>query len=45
MDKTPSCYIFLGLLIGAVFGFGVGMVNGNIITGVKLGAMVGLFIG
>lgn len=45
MDKTPAYYIFLGLLIGAILGLGVGALNGNPIHGLQLGAMVGLFIG
>lgn len=45
MDKTPAYYIFLGLLIGAIFGFGVGALNGNTIDGMQLGSTAGLFIG
>lgn len=45
MDKTPAYYIFLGLLVGAVFGWGLGAVNGNTIHGMQLGALAGLFIG
>jgi len=45
MDKTPAYYIFLGLLIGAILGFGVGALNGNAIHGMQLGSMAGLFIG
>lgn len=36
MNKTPAYYIFLGLLIGAVFGFGIGTANGKLITGMEL---------
>lgn len=45
MDKTPAYYIFLGLLIGAVAGVGIGAANGNLITGMQLGALAGVFIG
>ena len=45
MDKTPAFYVFLGLLLGAIFGYGAGAMNGNAIHGMQLGAMVGLFIG
>jgi uncharacterized protein YcfJ len=45
VDKTPAYYIFLGLLIGALVGVGIGAANGNLITGMQLGALTGLFIG
>jgi hypothetical protein len=45
MDKTPACYILLGLLIGAVPGGGMGAVNGNGIHGMELGTLAGLLIG
>lgn len=45
MDKTPAFYIVLGLLIGAIFGLGVGAANGNAIRGMELGALAGVFIG
>jgi hypothetical protein len=44
MRKTPAYFIFLGLLIGAIFGFGVRALNGNSVHGMQLGAMAGLFI-
>lgn len=44
MNKTPAYYIFLGLLIGAALGSGIGAVNGNTITGMQFGAAVGLFV-
>jgi uncharacterized membrane protein len=45
MDKTPAFYIFLGLLLGALVGFAVGATNGNVIHGMQLGALGGIFIG
>ena len=45
MDKTPAYMIFLGLLIGTIFGLGIGTVNGTAVHGMQLGAMTGLFIG
>jgi hypothetical protein len=45
MDRTPAYSIFLGLLIGAIFGFGIGVANGDTITGMQIGAMAGIFIG
>ena len=45
MNKKTAFYIFLGLLIGAVFGMGLGAANGNAIHGLQLGALAGTFIG
>jgi hypothetical protein len=45
MDKTPAYSIFLGLTIGAIFGLGIGAVNGDAVHGMQLGAMAGVFIG
>jgi hypothetical protein len=45
MDKTPVSPIFLGILIGAIIGSGIGLVNGNTIYGMQLGSMSGLLIG
>lgn len=45
MDKTPAFYIFLGLVVGGLVGFGIGAVNGNAIHGMQLGAMAGVFVG
>jgi len=38
-------YVVLGLLIGAIFGLGLGAANGNTILGLGLGALAGVFIG
>jgi ABC-type uncharacterized transport system permease subunit len=44
MDKTFGYYIFGGLLIGALLGFGWSA-NGNPILGIGIGALVGAAIG
>lgn len=44
MDKKIGIYVVVGLLIGAVFGLGVGAANGNAITGIGIGALVGVFL-
>lgn len=45
MERRFGIYIFLGLVIGAVFGMGVGAASGNTIFGIGLGALFGVFIG
>lgn len=45
MDKKFGIYIFLGLLIGAVFGMGLGAANGNAAFGIGGGALAGVFLG
>ena len=45
MDKTPAFYIFLGLLLGAAFGAGIGAIHENTVHGMQLGALAGTFIG
>lgn len=45
MDKTPAFYIFLGLLVGSIAGFGIGFLNRDAIHGLQLGALAGVFIG
>ena len=45
MDKQFGYYIFLGLLIGAAFGFGLGTANGNTLLGLALGSLTGVFVG
>jgi uncharacterized membrane protein len=44
MDKTFGYYIFGGLLIGALLGFGWSA-NGNPLIGIVIGALVGTAIG
>lgn len=44
MDRNFGFYIFLGLLIGAAFGFGLGVANGNPFLGVALGILAGVFM-
>ena len=45
MDRNFGYYVFLGLLIGAAMGFGLGTANGNTFIGVGLGILAGVFIG
>jgi outer membrane lipoprotein SlyB len=45
MNKTPAFYIFLGLVVGTIVGSGIGAWNGNIVHGMQLGALTGVFIG
>ena len=45
MDKMPAYTIFLGLLIGAIFGLGIGALNGDPVYSMQLGAITGMFIG
>ena len=45
MHKTPVRYVFLGLLIGAMGGAGLGAANGDVMHGMQLGALAGMFIG
>jgi ABC-type uncharacterized transport system permease subunit len=45
MERKFGYYIVLGLLIGVVFGMGVGAASGNTIFGIGLGALSGVFIG
>ena len=45
MDQKFGYYIVLGLLVGAVFGFGLRAANGNVILGIGIGTFAGVFIG
>lgn len=45
MERKFGYYIFLGLVIGVIFGMGVGAANGNPLFGIGLGALGGVFIG
>jgi hypothetical protein len=45
MDRKLGYYIFLGLVIGAVFGMGLGAARGNTVLGIGLGALFGMFVG
>jgi hypothetical protein len=45
MDRRFGYYIVLGLVIGIVFGMGVGAASGNTLFGIGLGALGGVFIG
>ena len=44
MDKKKfGYYVFGGLLIGAIFGSGIGSANGSALAGIGVGALVGVF--
>ena len=45
MERKIGYYSFLGLVIGTVFGLGLGAANGNTIWGIGFGALFGVFIG
>jgi hypothetical protein len=45
MDRMPAYSIFAGLLIGAVLGAGTGVLFGDAMHGMQLGALAGVFIG
>lgn len=45
MERKFGYYIVVGLLIGGVFGMGLGAANGNTLLGVAGGALAGVFIG
>jgi hypothetical protein len=45
MNRQFGLYIVLGLMIGVVFGTGLGAASGNALFGLGLGALFGVFIG
>ncbi len=45
MDPKLAVYIFVGLIIGALFGFGIGSANGSPLLGAGTGALIGTAIG
>jgi hypothetical protein len=45
MAKKVVYCVLLGVLIGAVFGFGLDSGNGNALRGPEIGAFFGVFIG
>jgi hypothetical protein len=45
MERKFGYYVVLGLVIGVVFGIGLGAANGNTIWGIGLGALSGVFMG
>jgi hypothetical protein len=45
MERKIGIYSFIGLIIGALFGMGLGAANGSVVWGLGLGALFGLFIG
>jgi hypothetical protein len=45
MEKKIGYYVPIGLLIGVVFGWGLGSTSGNVIIGAGIGALIGVFLG
>jgi uncharacterized protein YcfJ len=45
MDRKFGLCVFLGLVLGGIFGFGMGAANGNALVGSGSGALAGVFIG
>jgi hypothetical protein len=45
MDRRFGYYIALGLVIGVVFGMGVGAASGNTLLWIGFGALGGVFTG
>jgi hypothetical protein len=46
MDRKLGYFIILpGLVIGIIFGMGIGAANGNPLFGIGIGALGGVFIG
>jgi hypothetical protein len=45
MERKFGYYIVLGLVIGAIFGMGLGAASENTTWGIALGALFGVFIG
>jgi hypothetical protein len=45
MKKRFGYFILIGLLIGAIFGSGLGAANESALAGLGLGALAGIFVG
>jgi hypothetical protein len=45
MEKKIGLYVPITLLIGVVFGWGLGSANGNSAIGAGVGALIGVFLG
>ncbi len=45
MDRRFGYFLFLGLVVGALFGLGFGSANGNALLGLGFGALGGVFLG
>ena len=45
MDRRFGYFLFAGLAIGALFGFGFGSAQGNALLGLGFGALGGVFLG
>ena len=45
MDKRFGYFILLGMVIGAIFGIGLGPANENTLAGIGLDALLEIFIG
>lgn len=45
MDRKYGFYIVVGMLVGAIFGMGLGAASGNAYQGMGIGALAGVFVG
>jgi membrane associated rhomboid family serine protease len=45
MKQNFGYYIVIGLVIGAIFGMGLGAANDSAIAGIAIGSLAGVFMG
>ena len=44
-NRKSGLFVVLGLIIGGIFGFGLGAANANALLGTGIGALAGVFMG